>query len=229
MSEPHDEILSNHRRAMVYSVLLFAATALILLAVGRHPGEPGTTTTWPPIGRFDGEIWTAIQGQRSDLSTWIARALNVLGGGIVTIPLRALVALYLAYRRRWHAAALWVVTWIAAEVLLTLGKLWYMRMRPPDPLVETVGFSFPSGHAVAAASIAVALVLVSMPAGRRRRKWEMLAAAAAFLMAFSRVYLNAHWFSDVTAGVLLGTAVALGSAALVTEVRDLIVRREATA
>ncbi len=225
MVEAPAETLSNHRRAMLYAVILLGLTALIFVAVGRHPDAPGTVTTWPPVGEFDGEVWNLIQGRRSTLTTWVARALNVLGGGLVTIPLRALVAFYLAFRRRWRAATLWVATWIGAEVLLTLGKHWYMRMRPPDPLVETVGFSFPSGHAVAGASIAVALVLVSMPAGPSRRKWEVLAAAAAFLMALSRVYLNAHWFSDVTAGVLLGTAVAVGAAALVTEVRDVLSRR----
>ena len=48
-------------------------------------------------------------------------------------------------------------------------------------------------------------------------------------MALSRVYLRAHWLSDVAAGVLLGAGVALGCAGLVTEVRDLFLRRRSPA
>jgi len=110
-----------------------------------------------------------------------------------------------------------------------MAKGWYMRARPPGILVETQTYSFPSGHAVATASIGVALVLVSMHAGPHRRRWELVAAAAAFVMALSRVYLSAHWLSDVVAGTLLGVGVALGSAALVTEVRLVWRKRRARA
>ena len=75
----------------------------------------------------------------------------------------------------------------------------------------------------------MALVLVLMPAGPERRRWELAAVAFAFVMALSRVYLQAHWFSDVVAGVLLGAGVALGSAGLVTEIRDIALRRRARA
>ena len=216
-AEPIADAFRNHRRVFVYAALLLLATGLIFVGVGKHPGQPGTVTTLPAIGRFDGDVFTWIDAHRNAVATAIAKGLNLIGSGFVTIPLRIVVAAYLLLRRRRRAFVTWILVWIIAEVSLTLAKNWYMRMRPPDPLVLTSGFSFPSGHAVATASIVVALVIVSMPAGARRRKWELAAAAAAFVMGLSRVYLNAHWFSDVVAGALLGTAVALGCAALVTE------------
>jgi undecaprenyl-diphosphatase len=82
---------------------------------------------------------------------------------------------------------------------------------------------------VAGAATAVALVLVLLPAGPKRRRWELAAVAFAFVIALSRVYLQAHWFSDVVAGVLLGAGVALGSVGLVTEIRDIALRRRARA
>ena len=112
-----------------------------------------------------------------------------------------------------------------AEVALVVFKAWYARPRPPGALVDTRGFSFPSGHAVATAATAIALVLVLLPAGHHRRKWEVYAALFSFTMAMSRVYLNAHWFSDVVAGTLLGAGIALTVAGLVTEIRDVAIRR----
>ena len=222
---PEHDLLASHRRSLLYALALLGALVLVFAAVGRHPGAPGTTTTWPPIGRFDATMYRGMERIRDAPLTWIAKVLNVVGGGVVTIPLRLVIAGYLLIRRRWRAFSAWILTWLLAEVLLTLTKAWLMRTRPPNPIVITKGYSFPSGHAVAAAATAVALVLVLLPLGPRRRKWEVVAVLFAFVMAMSRVYLNAHWFSDVVAGVLLGTGIALGSAALVTEIRDLVASR----
>jgi undecaprenyl-diphosphatase len=48
----------------------------------------------------------------------------------------------------------------------------------------------------------------------------MLAAAFAIVMALSRVYLRAHWLSDVAAGAALGAAIAIGAAALMHWIDD---------
>jgi membrane-associated phospholipid phosphatase len=217
-------MLSNHRRTFFYSLCLLIFLVLLFIGVGRHPPRAAPATTFVPIGRLDESTYRAMGHIRNVVLSGVARALNVIGGGYVTIPVRAVFSLWLAFRRRWRALGAWFLTWVATEVLLTAGKAYFHRGRPPDPLVAVDGYSFPSGHAVAAAATAVALVLVLMPSGPRRRKWEVIAVLFAFVMAFSRVYLNAHWLSDVVAGVVLGAAVALGSAALATEVRDVSMR-----
>lgn len=156
----------------------------------------------------------------------LAKGLDFIGSTWVTAPVMAVTALYLASKRRWEALSFWVVAMVASQLLIGPVKDLYERARPPLPLVETSGFSFPSGHAVAGAAIAVALVIVLVPAGPRRRNLEMLAASFAFVMAMSRVYLRAHWLSDVVAGAALGAAVAIGAAALIHWIDE---RREAAA
>ena len=219
-------MLTNHRRAIGWSAVLLGAMVFVFVAVGRHPPSFAPKTTLPFVGRWDLTVFHAMDDIRNTVLTALARFLNVLGGGLVTIPLRIVVAAWLLARRRWRAFAAWVMTWAAAELILAGAKTFFHRGRPPEPLVTVVGFSFPSGHAVAGAATAVALVLVLLPEGRARRRWEIAAIVFAFVMALSRVYLEAHWFSDVVAGVLLGAGVALGSVGLVTEIRDVALRRE---
>lgn len=218
-------MLRDHRRVLWYAGALLGALLLMFLAVGRHPTFEAPETTVRFIGEWDLHVYHAMDDVRSQPLTLLARTLSVLGGGLVTIPLRAAVALWLAVRTRWRAFAVWVMTWAAAEIVLAVAKAFFHRGRPSGSLVGTVGYSFPSGHAVAGAATAVALVLVLMPAGPARRRWEWVAVGFAFVMAVSRVYLRAHWLSDVVAGVLLGAGVALGTAALVTEIRDHMLRR----
>lgn len=218
-------MLTNHRRALWYALAMLVACVLALAAVGRHPaGTSPTDTTVPFVGQFDASMYHWMDDIRVAPLTLLFRFLNVAGGGIVTIPLRAVVTAYLTLRRRWRKAAAFALTWIVSEVALTVLKAYFHRARPPQPLVSIDGYSFPSGHAVAGAAVAVGIVLAFFPPGERRR-WEWLAAGFAFVMAFSRVYLNAHWFSDVVAGVLLGSGIAIGAAVLVTEIRDIALRR----
>ncbi len=66
----------------------------------------------------------------------------------------------------------------------------------------TTDFSFPSDHAVMAGAVAAGLLLA--------HRWlGSLAVVAALLMAFSRVYIAAHYPWDVVGGLMLGCVVAV--------------------
>ena len=218
-------MLINHRRAFWYALALLASLIFVLVAVGRHPATVAPRTTIPWVGRLDLSMYRWMDDLRATPLTWLFRFLNVVGGGVVTIPLRGVASLFLLWRRWWRRAGAFILTWVVSEIVLTAVKAWFHRGRPAGPLVDVVGYSFPSGHAAAGAATAVALVLAFLQPGSRRRKWEWFAIGFAFVMAFSRVYLNAHWFSDVVAGVLLGCGIAVGAAALSIEVSTMMLRR----
>jgi membrane-associated phospholipid phosphatase len=221
-------MLARHRRAFVWSLLLLGACVASLFAVGRHEPELAPVTTVPFIGRFDLSVYHWVDDIRNTPLTWICQVLNVVGGGVVTIPLRIGVTAYLLLRRWWLRATAFAVTWALSEITLTWLKDSFHRGRPFEPLVAVKGYSFPSGHAVAGAATAVALVLALLPAGPRRRRWEWLAIAFTFVMASSRVYLRAHWFSDTVVGVLLGAGIAIFVFAAATEIRDIVFRGHGT-
>jgi len=140
---------------------------------------------------------------------WAAKVLALTGSAYVNWPLRVAVILLLAWRRMWIQLLAFVLAVVTSEVVLGVMKNAYARPRPPDPLFATTGYSFPSGHAVAAVVTAVGIVIVLLPPGSARTRWEIRAIVFVLLMAMSRVYLNAHWLSDVVEGILVGTALAL--------------------
>ena len=125
-------------------------------------------------------------------------------------------------RRRWLAVAFVVA--IAGNSLLNITlKAIFARARPlHDPATELVlGFSFPSGHSsgavVAYGMLAYVLIRCLSPAhaARLRLPLVLAATALAFTIGCSRIFIQAHFATDVLAGFASGSAwlaVCIGSA-----------------
>jgi membrane-associated phospholipid phosphatase len=201
-------LLHDHPHALRLSLVLWALGGFLFVALAI----PSLADV---VQVVDDWVYELAVDLENDVAVGVAKAFDLIGSTLVTAPIIVIVGVTLIILRRWHGLAFWVLAMAASQLLIGPVKLLYERERPPMPLVETTSFSFPSGHAVAGAAIAVSLVIVLVPAGPKRRNLEMLAAAFAVLMALSRVYLRAHWLSDATAGAALGVAVAIGAAALI--------------
>lgn len=99
---------------------------------------------------------------------------------------------------------------VGGTILNVLLKVTYERARPvfEDPIVSHATFSFPSGHTAAAATFygVLAAFLVSRVWSHGKRRAIVAAGIAMVaLVAFSRVYLGAHYLSDVVAAACSST------------------------
>lgn len=127
--------------------------------------------------------------------------------------LTVLVGLGLLLRRRRLVALVWLLAMIATAVLNTALKHAFDRPRPPEELrdvhIYETSNSFPSGHSMGAV-IAYGLLAYFLVLMLRRRRAKAAAvalfAALALLVGFSRIYLAAHYFSDVAGGFAVGGA-----------------------
>ncbi len=202
-----DPLLHDHPVAMRIALGLWVFSALLFIAIA-------VPTLKDAVQVVDDQVHRWVVSIEWGPAVTASQFLDLVGSAWVVWPTMAGVAGWLAWSRRWEAFSTWVVAMVVSQLMIGPVKSLYMRPRPTMSLVETSSWSFPSGHAVIGGAIAIAAVIVLVPAGPKRRNLEMLAIAFAVVMALSRVYLRAHWLSDAVAGVALGAAIAIGVAAL---------------
>jgi len=166
-----------------------------------------------PMLEIDRDISLFFAAHRQ---AWLTRTMllvSQLHQTLVLLAATALLALWRGWRRDWFSVRALLV--VPAGMLANMGlKNLVQRARPAldDPLVQIATYSFPSGHAVASTvfyGMLCALVITHSRSPLLRGCAAAAAVAMVLLVTFSRVYLGAHYPSDVIAGVALGTVCVL--------------------
>ncbi len=152
----------------------------------------------------------ALHRSSSPLTARVLEAITELGGGWVVGSAGVIVGIVLLARRRYVLTAGWSIALIGAGTLNQALKALYARPRPSfaDPLVVANGWSFPSGHAMGTfVLVGMASYLGWRLANTLPRRLAIVSVASswAVLMGFTRMYLGAHYLSDVVAGFAAGT------------------------
>lgn len=158
---------------------------------------------------FDAAIASVIAASRSEMFTPFFLSVTKFGDVWFCLFAASLICLFLyaSGERRYVPELLFIS--IASALSVWALKIVFAVPRPVDPtaLMTMDSFSFPSGHAAAAATLYGFLVWALFQKHQFDHVRWFLATAFAiliFLIGLSRLYLGVHFFSDVIAGYVVG-------------------------
>ncbi len=190
---------------LVIGLLVFAGMTMILgeIAEDIMNGEPLTIA--------DAQISTWLHTHRSPHLTTAFWIVTSLGSTVVVSCVAVTVGLYLLWKRQLYwLAAIWISV-LGGTLLNKFLKYVFHRPRPhfDDPILALTSYSFPSGHTMAATVLYGVLATLLCTKIKRRRFRVLVILSASLLIAlvgFSRMYLGAHYLSDVLGAIAEGLA-----------------------
>ncbi|WP_141631350.1 phosphatase PAP2 family protein [Mobilicoccus pelagius] len=206
------------RRARIPAHVTFFLVVAALLAVAAFATHSAVevyeaVAAGDGIEAIDQPVLHAAVDARGPGWTDVAVALTGMAGRIGT-PLLGVVALVLFtwHRRDWTPTVLLLTGLLGSLCLTVVGKRITDRVRPPRefmlPPYETSP-SFPSGHTLNTTVLAVLVAYLAVITARHViARWATIGLCTAdpMCVGLSRVYLGAHWATDVLAGLLVGAA-----------------------
>jgi len=152
---------------------------------------------------LDHDVYALMFSLRNPLADRAMATLAAIGSAPVLGAASAAALAWLLWRRRWKAALHWVA---AIAIGLGLTEALDAVIDMPRPPFAAAGFGFPS-VAVTMTTVVFGFfaVLIARELPGRQRVWPyLLTGVATALVGFARLYLGAHWLSDIIGGVLLG-------------------------
>jgi len=151
----------------------------------RHHTTPGLTVAMQVISFFASPLWV----------TCVA----------------SLTGVFLWWKRCWYRLLALTLVIAGGMVQLPLLKMAFHRQRPihEDAFLYFQGYSFPSGHALAATllyGLLAVFAVLTADSWCQRTRAVLGAFVMILLVGVSRVYLGAHYLSDVLGAVAVGLA-----------------------
>jgi membrane-associated phospholipid phosphatase len=148
----------------------------------------------------------------------LTRAMDIVTTLGASVPLLLVVAVLGGWwwfrRRTWVPLVLLLAALAGAHVTFSVMKVAIGRHRPPAALAvhRFSGLAFPSGHAAQAAAVWGMWAVLASAHARGRGRLGVWAVALLVIVAVgcSRIYLGAHWLTDVLGGWVVGAVWVVG-------------------
>jgi membrane-associated phospholipid phosphatase len=190
----------------LYLTVGFLVCAALVIAFGILADEVFEIAGPGPLDRWMTMRARPLQNSASDA---LARSITMLGDARFLVVACLATVVFLYHQKHRVTGLLFAGSVIGGWLLETLLKISFHRSRPDlwPALVAEKTASFPSGHATMATVFfgGIAALVFHLSKSRRLRA-AALAGAAVFILAVgaTRIFLGAHWLTDVLAGFLVG-------------------------
>ncbi len=153
-------------------------------------------------------VYHFLQHLRTPIGDRLMAMITELGDAAVAVPVVVAVLLWLLWKRAWRDALYWLAAIGFGALAVVVIKSALHFPRPVATYAGADAYSFPSGHTTLNTVIYGFLAALCSHTLQQRRRWLPYALAVVLVgaIAFSRLYLGAHWLADVAAGLGLGLA-----------------------
>jgi membrane-associated phospholipid phosphatase len=196
--------MRTDRLLFATSAAAFAAFAVLARSVARRDTR-----------EQDHRLRDTLVGNQGRVDRALAEAVGPLGKEWFHAPVALLIALVLWQRGAGRRAALPLIASVTAEVVNRVCEGTLHIRKPPPGKKERHKPSFPSGHALETAAVALTSSYVMAREGLTApARSAAVAMALAAASGGGRVYLDRHWVSDAVGGYLLGIGIAAACGAL---------------
>ncbi|MCL2369795.1 MAG: phosphatase PAP2 family protein [Firmicutes bacterium] len=161
---------------------------------------------------FDDRIYFRLMDWRNPALNRILRIASFMGNVIVLLIMALLFELIPKTRHKdvgFKAVLAIILSRVVVDLIL---KPIFQRERPLDYITRGSGTSFPSGHAISATVFFVTVIIFLLLNVKDKRiliPTVIACVLGPIIVSFCRVYLGAHWMTDVLVGMVLGIVIVL--------------------
>jgi membrane protein DedA with SNARE-associated domain/membrane-associated phospholipid phosphatase len=201
----HHDDKNTHGQIILAFYLLLSALAFSYLAFYLSDHAPATIV-------INNAVFNIFRSLRTSNADDVMIFITMLGDKKILVPVISIVLAWLAYKKHWRTFCHGVALFGLTAVSITSFKHIVHVIRPWGITTSPESFSFPSGHSTLATSFYVGLSLLLFQSKPIRCKCPVILATIIVIgaVSVSRLYLGAHWFTDVVGGWLLSATILMG-------------------
>lgn len=194
----------NHPDGRSLAVL----ATLLLLTTAVFVAVAGAVVSGGFSPAVDERVFETLQSLRTPFGDHVMVALSRFADTSVLLPVCVVLGVYLWGREHRRTGLYWVAAVAFGFLVPLVLKPLFQVPRPDIGIEDLSSWAFPSGHVLRASAVFGFLSVVISRGVSENWRWlpYSLAGALITLVGLSRLYLGAHWLSDVVGSLALGLA-----------------------